>query len=52
MAECDFRRLDHPAYSPDCAYCGFFLFDYLHDKMARSVYDTIEELEQKIKVII
>jgi hypothetical protein len=52
MAECDFRRLDYQANSPDFAPCDFFLFGYLHVKMSRSVYETVEELEEKIRVAI
>jgi hypothetical protein len=52
MSECDFCKLDHPAYSPDLAHCDFFLFGYLHEKMAKSIYETVEELEEKIRVII
>jgi hypothetical protein len=42
IAEYDFRRLDHSAYLPDLAYCDFFLFGYLHQKMIGSVYETVE----------
>jgi hypothetical protein len=52
MAKCDFRRLDYPAYSPDLALCDFFVSSYLHKKIARSVYETVEEVEEKIWVII
>jgi hypothetical protein len=52
MAECDFRRLDHPVYSPVLTPCDFFLFDCLHEKMIGSVYETVEELEEKIRVVI
>jgi hypothetical protein len=52
MAKCNFRRLDHPAYSQVLAPCDFFLFSYLHEKIAGSVYETVEELEEKIRVVI
>jgi hypothetical protein len=52
MAEYDFRRFDRPAYSPDVALCDFFLFSYLHEKMIRAVYERVNELEEKIKMII
>jgi hypothetical protein len=52
MTECDFRRVDHPVYLLDLASCNFFLFGHLHEKMAGSVYETVEELEEKIKMVI
>jgi hypothetical protein len=52
MTECDFRRLDHPVYSLDLAPCDFSLFDYLHKKMVGSMYEKVDELEEKIRVII
>jgi hypothetical protein len=52
MAECDFRRPGHPAYSSDLALCDFFLFGCLYETMFGFVYETVEELEKKIKVII
>jgi hypothetical protein len=52
MAECDFRRLDCLVYSQDLASCDFFLSGYLRKKMSMSVYEMVEELEDKIIVII
>jgi hypothetical protein len=52
MAECDFRKSDRPAYSPDITPCDFFLFGYLHEKMIGTVYKRTNELEEKIRVII
>jgi hypothetical protein len=52
MAECNFRRPDHPAYSLDLTLCDFFLFGCLYETIFEFVYETVEELEKKIKVII
>jgi hypothetical protein len=45
MPEWDFYRLDHPSYSQDLAFCNCFVSDYLHEKISRSVYETVEKLE-------
>jgi hypothetical protein len=52
MAECNFCIFDHAAYLLDLAPYEFFIFGYLHEKMAESVYETVEELEEKIRVVI
>jgi hypothetical protein len=52
MIECNFRIFDHSAYSLDLAPYDFFIFGYLHEKMTGSVYETVEELEEKIRVVI
>jgi hypothetical protein len=52
MEECEFRKFDHPTYSQDLVPCNFFLFGCLHEKIAGFVYETVEELEEKIRVII
>jgi hypothetical protein len=52
IAECNFLRFNHIAYSLDLTLCDFFFFGYLHEKMARFVHEMIDELEEKIKVII
>jgi hypothetical protein len=52
MAHFNFCRFDHLAYSSDLAFCDFFFCGYLHEKIIRSVYEMVDELEEKIKVII
>jgi hypothetical protein len=52
MAECDFRGLDHPAYSLDLAPCDFFLFCYLHKKRIGFLHEMVEDFKEKIRMLI
>jgi hypothetical protein len=52
IVECDFRKFDHPTDSKDLVSCEFFLVGDLHEKMTRSVYETMNEFEKKVKVVI
>jgi hypothetical protein len=51
MTECDFHILDHSAYSQNLASCDFF-FLVTCTRMLGSMYETVEELEKKIRVVI
>jgi hypothetical protein len=52
MTELDFRQFDHPASSPDLELWNFVLFGCLHEKMVWPVRETVEELEEKSRMLI
>ena len=46
-----FKRLPHPAYSPDIAPSDFFLFGYTKTKLKGHYFESVNDLIEKIKKI-
>jgi len=42
----------HPPYSPDLAPCDFFLFPKLKLRMKGRRFDTIEEIQEKLQLVL
>jgi hypothetical protein len=49
LADCGFRRMNHPAYSPDLAPCDFSLFGAMKENFSGMRFASAEELFQGLK---
>jgi histone-lysine N-methyltransferase SETMAR len=49
LTDCGFRRMNHPAYSPDLPPCDFFLFGAMKENFSGMRFASAEELFQGLK---
>jgi histone-lysine N-methyltransferase SETMAR len=49
IADCGFRRVNHPAYSPDLAPCDFFLFGAMKENFSGIRFASVDELFQSVE---
>jgi histone-lysine N-methyltransferase SETMAR len=47
----EFKKMDHPPYSPDLSPCDFFLFGYLKGELTKRDYATPEDLFFEIRSV-
>jgi histone-lysine N-methyltransferase SETMAR len=47
----EFKKMDHPPYSPDLSPCDFFLFGYLKGELAKRDYATPEDLLFEVRCV-
>jgi hypothetical protein len=52
LADCGFRRMNHPASSPDLAPCDFFLFGSMKKNFSRLRFSPADELFQGVETFL
>ena len=45
-------RIDHPPYSPDLAPCDFYLFGYIKNTFANTVFNSVEDAVEEITAFV
>ena len=45
-------RMEHPPYSPDLAPCDFYMFGYIKNHFANTVFNSIEEAVEEITAFV
>ena len=44
----DIKTVPHPPYSPDLAFCDFWLFPKLKEKLRACLYEITEEMKEAV----
>jgi hypothetical protein len=52
LADCGFRRMNHPAYSPDLAPCDFVLIGVMKENFSGMRFARADELFQRVEDLL